>query len=242
MTDLMHKNIGQIVADDYRTATVFKSHDIDFCCNGDRSLTEASAHQNIPLDKLTAEILAITNTPVQSANDYQSWPADLLADYIERMHHTYVRDKSNDISELLNKLCKVHGKQHPELLEIRVLFLESVGELAMHMQKEELILFPRIRKMVKAQADQKSPEPARFGTVQNPIRMMMHEHDTEGERFRQIARLSNNYEPPQDGCNTYRVTFALLQEFEDNLHQHVHLENNILFPKAIELEKKLEQA
>jgi regulator of cell morphogenesis and NO signaling len=179
--------------------------------------------------------------PTESSNDYQAWPADLLASYIERIHHIYVREQSTDISEFLNKLCKVHGRQHPELLTIRSLFLEGVSELAMHMQKEEMILFPRIRKMVQAQLDKQTPGPATFGTVQNPIRMMMHEHDAEGERFRQIARLSNDYTPPADACNTYKVTYALLREFEDNLHLHVHLENNILFPKAIALEEQLDR-
>ena len=109
----------------------------------------------------------------------------------------------------------------------------------MHMKKEELILFPFIRKMAKAKQENTKLDTPNFGTVQNPIEMMMEEHTTEGDRFRKIETLSNNYTPPEDACNTYRVTFALLNEFEQDLHMHIHLENNILFPRAIELEKQL---
>lgn len=242
MSTILEKNIGQIVADDYRTARVFKTYGIDFCCKGNRSLSEASGSQRIPVEQLAAELEDVINAPVQRSDDYQSWPIDLLANYIERIHHQYVRDQSEDLTEFLQKLCKVHGRQHPELISIQKLFLESVGDLADHMQKEEMILFPRIREMVNLQLKKKPLTPPKFGTVQNPIRMMMHEHDNEGERFRQIARLSNNYTPPGDACNTYKVTYALLREFEENLHLHVHLENNILFPKAIALEEELNQA
>ena len=105
------------------------------------------------------------------------------------------------------------------------------------MKKEELILFPYIRKMVKAKKFGESLPKSHFGNVENPIAMMEHEHDTEGERFRKIYRLSSNYTTPADGCTTYRVAFAMLQEFEEDLHEHIHLENNILFPKAITLQK-----
>ena len=117
------------------------------------------------------------------------------------------------------------------------MFTASAGELAAHMKKEELILFPFIKKMVKAQIDKGAILAPQFGTVENPIAMMMQEHDNEGERFRQIAELTNNYNPPADACNTYRVTFAMLDEFEKDLHLHIHLENNILFPEAAKLEK-----
>ena len=143
------------------------------------------------------------------------------------------------IKQYLNKISSVHGKNHPELLEIEDLFNASAGELAMHMKKEELMLFPFVRKMVNSQSEDIKAHPPHFGTVSNPVQAMMHEHDTEGERFRQISKLSNQYTPPADACNTYKVAFSLLKEFEDDLHLHIHLENNILFPKAVALEKKL---
>jgi regulator of cell morphogenesis and NO signaling len=107
------------------------------------------------------------------------------------------------------------------------------------MKKEELILFPFIKKVVRASISNELMEQSHFGTIENPIAMMMEEHDTEGERFRKIAKLSTNYTPPVDACNTYKVTFAMLKEFEEDLHKHIHLENNILFPKATQLEKNV---
>jgi regulator of cell morphogenesis and NO signaling len=139
----------------------------------------------------------------------------------------------------LDKLCRVHGNHHPELFEITDHFNASAGDLAMHMKKEELILFPAVRKMVKAKQTGSQMERLNFGTIHNPIQMMMAEHETEGDRFRLIDSLSNNYTPPADACNTYRVTFSLLEEFEDDLHRHIHIENNILFPKAEAMEKEL---
>lgn len=131
----------------------------------------------------------------------------------------------------------MHGSNHPELFQINELFLRSAGELAQHMKKEELILFPFIKEMMGATKSHGSVEPPHFGTVNNPIKMMMEEHNNEGDRFREIAALTNNYTAPADACNTYRVTYAMLEEFEQDLHKHVHLESNILFPKAKALEK-----
>lgn len=235
----MNKNVGQIVADDYRTAAVFSQHGIDFCCKGHRSLEEASSSKKVPLETLIAELQTAIDSPADGATDFQSWPPDLLADYIERIHHSYVTEKMPLISQYLHKLCRVHGSQHQELLAINTLFLESTSELAAHMKKEEQVLFPYIRKMVGAQVHGVALTPPVFGSVQRPVHSMMHEHDAEGERFREIARLSNHYNPPADACTTYRVTYGLLREFENNLHQHVHLENNILFPKAIALEEQM---
>lgn len=138
----------------------------------------------------------------------------------------------------LNKLCKVHGENHPELFEITKELKESAEEFGGHMEKEENVLFPFIRKLVQAKQENSKMEKPHFGTVENPVAMMMLDHEAEGERFRKIADLSNNYTPPEDACNTYRVSFALLNEFEQDLHLHIHLENNILFPKAIALEKE----
>lgn len=233
--------VGEIVAQDYRTAAVFKSHGIDFCCKGNRSIEAVSIAKSLSPDSLISELTELQQQTGVATNDYQSWPLDLLADYIEKKHHRYVEATSSQLKQYLAKLCEVHGKQNPELFSIAEQFYASADELAQHMKKEELILFPAIRKMVSAQQNHQKMQAPHFGTVKNPIQMMMQEHDIEGERFRLIEELSNHYTPPQDGCNTYKVTFALLKEFEDDLHQHIHLENNILFPKAIALEKELAQ-
>ncbi len=239
MESLIEKPIGQIVAENYRTAQIFKNHKIDFCCQGNRSLQEAAEKKKLDAQVILNEIIAVLKTEKDDTTDYKSWPLDLLADYIEKKHHRYVEEKIPVLKPYLEKLCRVHGERHPELLEITDHFNKSAGELAAHMKKEEIILFPAIRKMMQAKQTGSKLEKPHFGTVQNPIQMMMMEHETEGERFRKIDELTNNYTPPADACSTYRVTFALLQEFENDLHRHIHLENNILFPKAAELEKEL---
>ena len=231
--------VGDLVAKDYRTATVFKQNGIDFCCNGNRTLEEVCKQKEMSVTNIIGELNQVSQQISAAQTDFNSWPLDLLADYIEKKHHRYVEEKIQEIKPYLDKICKVHGEHHPELYEINQLFNASAGELAMHMKKEELILFPAVRRMVKAQMQKTTPERPQFGSVNNPIKMMMHEHNNEGERFRKIEELSNKYDPPQDACNTYRVSFAMLKEFEDDLHLHIHLENNILFPKALELEKHI---
>ncbi len=229
--------IGELVAGDYRTASVFKKYGIDFCCQGNRTISDACENKKIDTKSVVDDLTRTIQGNQDSSIDYSSWPLDLLADYVEKKHHRYVEEKTLEIKPYLDKICKVHGDRHPELHEINKHFLATAGELAQHMKKEELMIFPYIRKMVKAKSEGKKVDAAQFGSVQNPIEMMMQEHTTEGDRFRLIEELTNKYTPPADACNTYRVTFALLKEFEDDLHLHIHLENNILFPKAIELEK-----
>ena len=232
------KEIGQFVAEDFRTAAIFSKYKIDFCCNGNRTVAEACEKKGLDSSKIMDEINQILNAKTGETIDYKSWPLDLLAEYIEKKHHRYVEEKIPVIRQFLDKLCRVHGQRHPELHKINELFTASAGELASHMKKEELILFPFVKKMVKAKLENGSVQAPQFGTVENPISMMKHEHDNEGERFRQIAELTDNYNPPADACNTYKVTFAMLDEFEKDLHLHIHLENNILFPKAIKLEQQ----
>ncbi|HMV13759.1 MAG: iron-sulfur cluster repair di-iron protein [Chitinophagales bacterium] len=229
--------IGELVANDYRAASVFKKYKLDFCCQGNRTIGEACELKSVDANALVSDLIATTQNVEAGAIDFQTWPLDLLADYIQKKHHRYVEEKSLEIKPYLDKICRVHGQHHPELFEINEHFTATAGELAMHMKKEELILFPFIKKMEKAKQEGTGLEMPPFGSVQNPIDMMMHEHTTEGERFRKIEELTNNYNPPAEACNTYRVTFALLKEFEADLHLHIHLENNILFPKAIEMEK-----
>ncbi len=230
--------IGELVAQDYRTASVFKNYGIDFCCNGKRTISDACTSENIDPELMVRNLEDVIKVDTGGSTDYNSWPIDLLADYVEKKHHRYVDAKIPEIQPYLDKVCRVHGQRHPELLEISKLFNESAEELSNHMVKEESIVFPYIRKMVASKQQKTTMEKPHFGTIENPIQMMMQEHDTEGERFRRIEALTDNYTPPSDACNTYHVTFALLKEFQDDLHLHIHLENNILFPKAIALEKK----
>lgn len=233
--------IGDIVAQDFRTAAIFKNYGIDFCCKGGRTIEEACENKKLNADKIYEEI---GNLPKNDGGtiDFNSWPLDLLADYVEKTHHRYVEEKTPVLQAFLDKLCKVHGGRHPELFEIRDLFEASARDLGAHLKKEELILFPFIKNMVQAQISGSAIQQPPFGTVENPVNMMKHEHTVEGERLRKIAELTDEYNPPADACNTYKVTFSMLQDFENDLHKHIHLENNILFPKAIRLEKEFSEA
>lgn len=239
MSELKDQEIGQFVAQDFRTAAVFSEYGIDFCCRGNRPLATVCEKNGLAIDEVLTKLDIAVSTQNNAAIDYKSWPLDLLATYIEKTHHKYVQSKIPVLHQFLAKLCSVHGERHPELLEINSEFLKVSEELLQHMMKEEQILFPQIKKMV-ANLDANTPiERPAFGTVKNPITMMEHEHDNAGEVFRTIAKLTNNYTPPEDGCTTYQVAFSMLAEFEKDLHLHIHLENNILFPEALKLERKL---
>lgn len=239
MNDTGSRTIGSIVAADFRAAAVFSAHGIDFCCRGERTMQAVCTAQNIDLATLEAEIDAALRHGLPIAEDPATWTLTHLVDHIEHVHHAYVNARTPVLQQYLDKLCKVHDAQHPELFEIAREFDACAGAMAAHMKKEELVLFPFIRRMELAQREGSAPPLPHFGTVENPVNMMKHEHDEEGERFRRIATLSNGHTPPDDGCNTYRAAFALLKEFEEDLHRHIHLENNILFPKALELERML---
>ncbi len=242
MEDLQEKTIGEMVAENYRTAAVFKKYEIDFCCNGNRSVEQACHNDDATIDAVKNDIRLVIESSRNKenvANDFAFWPLDLLVNYIEKKHHRYVTKQIPVLKAYLDKLCKVHGEKHPELLEIHSLFSSCATELGSHMKKEEQVLFPFIMKMVAVKEENARRFSAPFGSVQNPISMMMQEHDTEGQRFRKIKELSANYMQPPDACNTYRVAYSLLQEFEDDLHLHIHLENNILFPRSVEMEATL---
>lgn len=230
-----NQTVGETVAQDYRTASIFQAHGIDFCCKGGRTISEVCENKQLKAEVLLQELQNATSSSETPTADYRNWPLDLLADYIEKKHHRYVAAKLPELMQYLNKLCKVHGERHPELFEIHDEFAHVASELASHMQKEEMILFPFVRKL----ATENHPGLPPFGTVENPIRMMMEEHSVEGDRLAKISELSNHYTAPADGCTTYRVAFSMLREFEEDLHLHIHLENNIMFPRAIELEKHL---
>lgn len=233
---LSEKNsVGELVANDYRTAEVFTKHNIDFCCKGGQTLEAVCEKKKIDLNVLLKELDAATSKDSYQIINFKEWPIDLLVDFIEKQHHRYVEQKTPVLQAYLHKIVSVHGSNHPELYEINELFNESAKNLAAHMKKEELILFPYIRKIESSE----TPVAAHFGSVGNPIAMMKTEHEDEGERFSRISELSNNYTPPLDACSTYKVTFLMLQEFENDLHHHIHLENNILFPAAVAKEQSI---
>ena len=179
------------------------------------------------------------NQEILSTHDCDDWSCDSLTDYIIQTHHQYVIKAIPDILPLAQKVVEAHGKIHTELAIIQSLFQQLSNELLLHMKKEELVLFPYIKKMTQAESDGKGVDRPAFGSVKAPISVMETEHETAGIILKRLSQLSNDFTPPEDACNTFRLLFGKLKEFQDDLRRHVHLENDILFPKAIEMEQAL---
>lgn len=232
-------NIGEVVRFNFRTATVFQANNIDYCCGGNKTIAEACREAGADSGKLIAELRSTAENTDPDTEYINSLSLSELSDYIIRRHHSFVRKNIPFLQEGLDRICEVHGTAHPELFRIRELFSESAKDLTMHMQKEEIMLFPYIQQMEVSARSGSPLGKSHFGSVANPVRMMMAEHENEGRRFDIIADISNSYALPGDACNTYRATISGLKDFEADLHRHIHLENNILFPKAIELESAL---
>lgn len=229
--------IGEMVVQNYRKAEVFRKFGLDYCCGGKKSLEEVCLKKGLDPEVVQRELDEVDQQSNVTRQNFDNWDLDALASHIVSKHHRYVADALPMLNELTAKVARVHGERHPELVEIARLFDAVALELQMHMHKEERVLFPYITEMTTAlRKGMPIPIPV-FGSVENPIRMMEAEHESAGDNLEEIRRLSDEYTPPADACNSYRVLFAKLDEFERDLHQHVHLENNILFPKAIQLEK-----
>lgn len=234
MNNLQARTVAEMVTENIKAAHVFKKYGIDFCCGGATTIEKACLKANVNLQDLEKDLLEIENSATRSIN-YNSWKLDFLTDHIINVHHTYVAENIPLLLQYADRVAKVHGHHYTELYEIQELLVRVAGELSAHMKKEELILFPFIKKLVKARHDDAPVPETHFGPVDNPIRMMEAEHEEAGDILRTIAKLSNNYTPPPGACNTYRAFFAKLDEFEQDLHQHIHLENNILFPKTLQM-------
>lgn len=232
--------IGDLVSKDFRKAEVFKKFGIDYCCGGKKTLTEACREKGLDVFHVEKELKAAEETPSAPWQDYNSWDLGFLVDYILNTHHKYVVQAIPVIYEYTKKVAQVHGEGHPETNEIAKDFQIVANELTSHMAKEENMLFPYIKQLAEAKKNNTSMDPSPFGTIANPIKMMEMEHEDVGNVMEKINVLSSKYTPPVDACTTFRLAYAKLKEFEDDLHQHIHLESNILFPKAIALEKELQ--
>lgn len=232
-------SIGELVSQDWRRAEIFKKYGIDYCCGGKRTIAEACEKKGIDTTRLEADLQNIDNRTSDNQNNFNRWELDFLVDYIINVHHKYVTEAIPFLDELSIKVSRVHGENHPELSEIERHAQGVIEELTLHMHKEEMILFPYIKQLVEAKRTNTAIVPPFFGTIANPIQMMEEEHVSAGGAMEAIEELSNRFTPPVDACMSYRVLFAKLQEFQQDLHQHIHLENNILFPKAVQLEREL---
>lgn len=233
------RTIGQIVADDYRAAAVLDRYGLDFCFGGKRTLDEACRERGIEPSRVEADLESLGVAAADERVWYSDWAPDALIDYIVSRHHAYVRGALPVILAHTTKIATVHGERRPELVHVAQRFAELSRELSLHMAKEEEILFPYVKSLVDAERRAEPIAPSPFGTVHNPVRMMEHDHERAGQHLQLIRQLTNGYELPDVVCTTYRVTFEELQEFERDLHQHVHLENNVLFPAAVRLEEEL---
>ncbi|CAN5482298.1 hypothetical protein BH11BAC3_BH11BAC3_39160 [soil metagenome] len=233
------ETLGQIAAKDLRKAEIFKKYGIDFCCGGKKTVKEACAEKGLDVTKIEQELQqadkALSSRPIP----YNEWPLDFLADYIVNTHHSYVKKTLPELVSYATKVADVHGQQHPELNKIKRLVDDVNAELSSHMVKEERVLFPYIKELVLAKSKQQVQQAAHFGTVQTPINMMEMEHELVGKNMDEIRTLSKNYTVPPDGCASYSLLYKMLDEFENDLHLHIHLENNILFPKSLDLEQQL---
>ncbi|HYX30506.1 MAG TPA: iron-sulfur cluster repair di-iron protein [Pyrinomonadaceae bacterium] len=218
---------------------VFEKTKIDYCCGGDQLLGAACAKAGVDLETLQ-RMLETTAEPARPASDdFQSLSAGELITYILDKHHVYTRDEMTRLEALVEKVVNAHGANHSELMSIRDLLQQLFAELKGHMFKEEQILFPFIVELEQSVAQQRPAPFAPFGTVNNPIRMMRLEHDNAGEILRELRKLSRDYRVPANACMSYETLYKALEAFEQDLHQHIHLENNILFPKTLNLEARV---
>jgi regulator of cell morphogenesis and NO signaling len=228
--EFVSKTLAQIVKENYQTASVFEKYNLDFCCKGKRSLQQACDENNLPTELIVEEVNNLIKQETQPYLEFDRLSLSVLIDYIVSTHHAYTKRELQQIFAYLQKVSSKHGDRNPELHLIFETFSSLKEEMEVHMKKEELILFPKIKELERG-IKQSAP----VMNIQAPIAVMEDEHDHAGRCLEQIRELSNNYNPPADACTTYRLSFASLQAFEKDLHQHVHLENNILFPKAIEM-------
>jgi len=226
--------IGEIVTNDFRAAEIFKNAGIDFCCGGNQSLEQACNDKKIDISTLESKLNELRNSSPDSSHDFNQWSVDFLCDYIVNTHHKTVLRLLPQLTAYTQKIAEVHGSHHPELYEIAALFYQINVELLQHLKNEEEVLFPAIKDLLQTNS------PMSKATIVSEIKRMSKEHEFAGGAMDKINVLSNNYLVPSDGCNTYLVTYKLLEEFEDDLHIHVHLENNILYPKSLMLTKKLD--
>ena len=233
------KTLSEIVTDNFHTAVVFDKYNLDYCCKGKKQFEDACKENNIDPNLVFNDLENVNNDVVVNEQDYNDWELDFLIDYIINNHHQYIIRMIPLIAGHGEKAAVAHSENYPELQKISEIFAVIYKDLRQHMLKEEQILFPFIKQMVQAKQNNSRTEKPYFGSVQHPIRMMEAEHENAGDGFNEIKRLSKDYNIPADACPTYSAFYYALLEFEKDLHKHIHLENNILFPKAIALENEM---
>jgi regulator of cell morphogenesis and NO signaling len=229
--------VGELASTIPHAPRVLEKFGIDYCCGGGQSLVDACTARGADLAEVMREI---SNSKGMDGTDQNYYDLNQreLTEHIINTHHEFTRNQIRRLSSLVEKVVSVHGARHPELLELLKTFSDLAEDLMLHMMKEENVLFPYIV-AIEAKVNSRSilARPP-FITVQNPVRMMQFEHDLAGELLRELRRLTSNYTVPADGCASYQSLYEGLRQFVEHLHLHIHLENNILFPRAIEMENK----
>jgi len=221
-----------------QSTRLFESLKIDYCCGGNQPLGQACASAGVDVDDVM-EMLAGVESNEAGVFDFQNASLPELITHILDTHHVFTKAEMDRLQLLTDKVLNAHGGNHPELVHLDELFTRLCADLKPHMFKEEQVLFPYINAMAQAASQNQAAPLAFFGTVNNPVRMMMMEHDNAGQILRELRALTSDYTVPSDACISYQTLYQALENFEKDLHQHIHLENNILFPKALDLERKL---
>jgi regulator of cell morphogenesis and NO signaling len=234
MSITAEKTVRDLALENPAATRVFEELGIDYCCGGNRTLDEACTAAHVPVEQVAN---ALNAAPAERlARNWQVEPLSELIAHIRNTHHLYTRSEIKRLAPLFEKVCSVHGANHPELRRLRETFGELAQELTMHMMKEEAVLFPYIERMEESFVAKEPLLPPPFGTMRNPVAMMMHEHENAGEALRSLREASGGYTAPPDACLSYQTLYQALAAFEADLHEHIHLENNILFPRAVAME------
>jgi len=233
------QTVGELAAQCPGATREFERMGIDYCCGGTRTLGEACAEAKISVDEALSRLQQ--GLASSQAKDERNWQAASLTELIAHIngtHHVFVRSECPRIEALAAKVVSAHGQNHSELLQLQEIFGDLAGELAVHLMKEEQVLFPYVLRMEEATFAGETAPPAMFGSVVNPVRMMMQEHDGAGDTLRKLRSITNDYKVPADACASYTSLYEALQGFEADLHQHIHLENNVLFPRAVAMQSR----
>lgn len=238
---LLDRSLGDLVAERSRTAVVFERFGLDYCCHGHQTLREAARVRGVPVQDVLQALATIPETPGGDGLSLASVDLDVLTRHIVVRHHHYIRSAVPVLRAWLDKLVDRHGRAHPELSDVRIALFRLADELLLHMAKEENILFPYIDDMAEALRAGGRLPPGPFGTVRNPVRVMEDDHSLAGELADRLRTLTGGFMPPPDACRTYQLCYDELERFTTDLHRHVHLENHILFPRAIQLEHQLSE-
>ena len=233
------KTIREIALEAPETTRVFEEFKIDYCCGGRKPFDEACVAAGLDPSVVALKIeAAITDQKLRGESvggDERS--ASQLIDFIVAKHHVYTAQEIERLKPLIQKVCERHGEHNPKLFQLRTIFLALAESLVPHMRKEESVLFPYIQALESSVSRNSNPAPPHFGTVQNPIRMMVADHEEDGERLRVMREITRDYTLPEGACPSYTALYAGLTDLEKDLHRHIHLENNVLFPAAVELER-----